>query len=265
MPEEPNTPAAPTEDKPKEPQAPAAPEAGKAQPGAETPSLPEKFKGKTSEDIAKAYLELEKEHGKHSEEVKKSRDEIAQWQALGNVIRGNPELQKSIQAEIDKISGKAVETAKPGEPTKPVRDDTRIALEDQIINKFEEEHGLKGVASEKKKEMDTAIGRELAAMLDPTGTKRASEVLAGIPLDRLPMYLDKAYKLATADDEKERARNQAYLEARTNNMAAIGSISSSGVNASSVDLTPGEREAARRMNISEEDYKKSKLAILKGE
>ena len=255
---EPITPVPPTEEKHEEPKAPVT------TPG-QAPTvdeLPEKFKGKSASEIAKSYLELEKIHGEHSQEVETNRKEIEQWKALGAVIAGKPELKKAIQDEIDRISGKAKDPVKPGEePKKP--DDTRIALQDQIINKFEEDRGLRLIPKEKKAELDKAIGRELVDMLDPTGTKTPSEIIESIPVDRLPKYLDKAYLLATSQDKEERTRSQEFIEAKRNQAAMIGSMPSSGVRESDFDLTPGETEAARRMNISEEDYKKQKIEMAK--
>ena len=247
-------------------EAPAAPEAGKAIPqGASQDDLPEKFKGKSASEIAKSYLELEKQFGEHSQEVKQTRDEIAQWQALGNVIKGNPKLREEIQVEIDRISGKKPDNADKSKPTEPTRDDTRIALENEIINNFEEKFGLHRLDNEKKKVIDKAIGTELAEMFDPGGTKPPSEVLRVIPLDKLSRVLEKAYRLATLDDEKEQVRSQAYLDAKLNNEAKIGSMPSSGAQSETIILTPEQREAAKRMNVSEENYKKQLIAIQKGE
>lgn len=252
------TPTAPITDKPAEPQAPA-PTPGQA--AAPVDDLPEKFKGKSAAEIAKSYLELEKTHGKSAEELGKSREEIAQWKALGQVIGGKPELKKAIQDEIDRISGKA--PAKPGEPEAPKRDDVRISQQDMIINKFEDDRGLRLIPLEKKQELDKAMGRELVDMLDPTDTKSPSEIIESIPVDRLPKYLEKAYLLAIAGDKEERTRSQEFVEAKRNAAATIGSMPSSGVNSSDFSLTPGEKEAARRMNISEEDYIKQKKEIAK--
>lgn len=255
---EPITPAPPAADKPIEPKAPVtAP--GQAPTADE---LPEKFKGKSASDIAKSYLELEKEHGKHTEEVKKTREENEQWKALGQVIGNNPALKKAVQDEIDHITKPKTEDKKEDKET-PKRDDVRIAAQDQIINKFEEDRGLRLIPAEKKTELDKAIGRELVDMLDPTGTKTPSEIIASIPVDRLPKYLDKAYLLATAGDKEERTRSQEFVEAKRNQAATIGSMPSSGVRESDFNLTPGEKEAARRMNISEEDYIKQKKEMAK--
>ncbi len=254
--------SAPKKEEPKD--APADPNAGKAEDkpqGSPQDDIPEKFKGKSPAEIAKAYVELEREHGKVKNEVGTTRDEIAQWKALGNVIKGNPKLKEAIQQEIDRLAGKKPDDTKPEEPKQP--DDTRIALENQIIDKVEGKYGLSQLDAEKKKELEKRIGTELADMYDPGGTKPPSEVLRSIPLDKLERSIEKAYRLATLDDQVERARSQAYIEARVNNEARIGSMAATGTSGESLVLTPGQKEAARKMGISEEDYKKQLQEIQK--
>lgn len=240
-------------------QAAPVPQAPAAQPG-QAPKdpddqLPEKFKGKTAAEIAKSYVELEGKLGEHSKEIETARKENKELKALGWLIGQNPDLKKAVEAEIDRLEGK--QTPKSGEePKKP--DDTRAAVTGQLIGKFEEDHGLTLIPKEKKVELDRAIGRELVDMLDLTGTKTPSQVIAELPVDRLPIYLKKAYVLATAGDTEERTRSKEFIEARRNQAAVIGSMPSSGVNSGGDELTPGEKESARRMNISEEDWKKQK-------
>ena len=218
--------------------------------------IPERFKGKTAEEIAKSYTELEKIHGKHTDEVKKTRDELAQWEALGKVIAGNPELEKQVQEEIDRISGKKSQDKKE-EPKNTVPDEYRRATESQIVNQFEKEIGLNKLEGDKKKEIYQRIGSELDFMAGPGGMK-------SIPLDRLPAYLDRAYKLATVNDREERSRLEAYAKARENMEASFGSIPSSGVNSETVTLTSDQQKAARKMGISEDNYKKQIKEIEKG-
>lgn len=263
---EPIAPAAPPTGEPKEPPAPTAGPVAPPAPGGQAPAepkdtLPEKFKGKSAEDIAKAYLELEKKHGEIAAKVGSSEKQLEDWNALGKVIAGNPELRKSVEDEIAKISGKKED---PKDPKAPAGDsETRKATEDLIINNFETAHGLASLTEEKKVEINGKIAKELRDMLDPTGTKSNAEVFNSIPPSRLNVYLEKAYKLAIIGDDVESARNQAYIDARQNALATMGSMPSSGANRSSVELTPGQREAARRMNISEEDYKKQLVEIEK--
>lgn len=247
--------ADPSKDNPQK--APEVTDPGKADtkpPVTPQDDLPEKFKGKTAAEIAKAHLELERKLGEDSENKKKLTDELASWKALGTVIRDNPSLKAAVQAEIDRISGKKSDPSdqNPDKPKEP--DDTRIALENQIVDKIEEKFGLAQLAPEKKREIEKRIGIELCDMYDPGGRKSPSDVLRMIPLDKLPKAIEKAYRLATLDDEVERARSEAYIEARTNSEASFGSMASTGINTKTRVLTAGQKEVARKMNISEEDY-----------
>ena len=56
-----------------------------------------------------------------------------------------------------------------------------------------------------------------------------------------------------------------FLAARQNAEATFGSIPSSGGKSGQIELTPKQRETARKMGISEADYIKEVIAIQKGE
>lgn len=209
-------------------------------------TIPEKFKGKSAEEIAKAYVDLEKKLGEHSDKVKRVGDleeEIKQWHALGDVIQSDPELQAALKK---KATG--------GDKAPAPRDDTRKALETQIISSFEAKYGLSSLAEDKRKGLYTKIGSEIREMFDPSGTMSSAEIIDKLPLDRLNLYLEKAYKLATSDDREEQLRSEGYLKAKQNNEATLGSMPSSTVQ-SDIELTPEQRETARKMGISEKDYK----------
>lgn len=215
--------------------------------------IPEKLQGKTVEDIARMYTELEKTYGKHSQEVNTYRKKVEEWETLGRVIKGNPELEKQLVAEIEKISGKSTETTSTnGE--KPRVDDTRKAVESTIISTFEKNYGIDRLPGERKTELFSKIADELGDMLDPGGNKNMRQILNEISLEKLPKYLEKAYKLATMDDVAEQGRVKGLAEARMNSEAAFGSIPSSGGNSNKIELTPKQQEVARRMGISEEKY-----------
>lgn len=220
--------------------------------------LPEKFKGKTAVDIAKSYQELEKKLGEHD----LTKKQLSQWQTLGKVIKSNPELEKQILAEIDKIEGKS-SVASPEDRSK-APDDTRPALQNTIIGTFEKNFGIDRLPSEKKKDLFEKIATELGDIYDPDGRLSTAQVLNLIPLDRLPKVLEKVYKLATAGDEAEQNRLRGLLEARQNAEAMIGSIPSSGVKGGQPQLTPQQREVARKQGISEQDYIKQLREIEEG-
>lgn len=225
--------------------------------------LPEKFKGKSAKEIAESYLSLEKKAGEHSTEVSQARQSLQQWEALGKVIQGNPALEKLIVEEIGKISGKSSEDSKDGKEQPLSRDDTRIAVERTIVREFEGEYGIDKLATDDKGELQKKIGKELEEMLDPKGTKSASQLITELPLDKLPNLLRKAYKLATADNEKERARVKGLVEARNNRDAEFGTIPSSSTSSSQQQLNAKEMEVAKKLNITPEKYLKNKQELAK--
>lgn len=214
----------------------------------ETDDLPEKFKGKSASDIAKSYLELEKKLGSHSQ----TQTELDQWRALGNVIKQDPELIKALEKKV--AGDKSQERPK---------DDTRDALSNKIVSDFEKEYSIDRLDPEKRQAMHKKIGEELADMLDPGGNKSTREILDSINLSKLPQYLGKAYRLATVDDESERARVKGILESQRNSEATFGSIPSTGGKSNNDSLTTDERETAKKLGISEEKYLKQKQEINK--
>lgn len=224
--------------------------------------LPEKFKGKSAKEIAESYLALEKKVGEHSQEVQSARQTITQWESLGKVIQGNPALEKLIEEEIQKISKPAEKSTQTQQLS---RDDTRVAVEKGIVRDFETEYGIDKLAEEDKGTLQKRIGKELEEMLDPKGTKSASELVQELPLDRLPNLLRKAYRLATAEDEKERSRVKGLLQARQNRDAEFGTIPSSSASSSNQQLTAEEMKVAKKLNISPDKYLKQKQEIAKQE
>ena len=246
------------QDKPLEPQAPPA-ESGEANKNSQQIStLPDKFKGKSAEEIATSYLEIEKEIGRLRNQVgesEKTRQEVEQWRQLGQLIESDPVLFSALET---KVKG-----PKQTNGESPKRDDTRAALEQTIVRDFERSRGLDSIEPEKRSQLNQKIGTELAEMLDPGGQKTYQEIIDSIPLDRLPKYLDKAYRLATADDTAERARMEGLISARQNNEASFGNIPASSGKSDGVQLTPEEKIAARRMNITEDQYAKNKAELEK--
>lgn len=228
--------------------------------------LPKQFEGKSAEDIAKSYVELQKKLGEQSAEVGKTRAEIQQaketlgkWEALAKVIQGNPALYNSIEAEIQKVSGKSTAIQKDPGVAKIEKDvaDTRLATQGAIFEKFEDKFGISRMEEGEKKELQGRIGKELHDMLDPRNSKDLNAVIAEIPLDSLQLYLEKAYKLATVDDSKERARVEGMVRARKNNEAAFGNIPSGGVRGNSQELTPEQLKVAQKLGVKPEKYLKN--------
>ena len=245
---------APTNGQATQTPAPATGQAGQALKSDQVQDqLPEKFKGKSAEEIAKSYIELEKKLGDNSKEVNATRQELEQWKVLGQVINSDPTLYKLIEDKVTHINNT--------KPDQPKRDDTRVAVINQTINGFEQKYGLDQLQGERKAEVQARIGKEMAEMLDPKGTKSVAQIIESIPADRLPIYLEKAYRLATIGDREETARIKGLMEANQNSQAAFGNSQSSGVKEDKVSLTPDEQKVARKLKITEEQYVKQKQTL----
>lgn len=239
--------------------------------GESTDDLPEQFKGKSASDIAKSYLELQKTMGKQADEVGQTRQEIANakkalsdWEALGQIIEKDPVLFNQLEAQIT-LAGRSPSQNQDPALSKILQEvsDTRLATQGQIFEKFEGKYGIDRLKTDDKKGLQSKVGNELHDLLDPKHSKNFNQVLASIPLDQLPMYLEKAYHLATRDDEKERSRMQGMIQARQNSDATFSSMPSSSIRQSDNTLSPEEKKVAKRLGIGEDKYLKQKKEIAK--
>lgn len=222
-------------------------------------TIPDKFKDKSAVEIAKAYVEAEKKMTDMATKVSKVEEmekTLAQFQQLGQIIEGNPAVYKAVEEEVKRKSGKTDE--------KVPQDETKMAMQEMIINGFENSYGLNTLQPEKRQALHRKIGQELAEMFDPSGTKPYNQVIAEIPSTKLRKYLDKAYRLSTIDDAEERGRLEGILQARQNSEASLGSMPASSGKSSGPDLTPEERITAKKMGIAEKDYAAYKQKIAEG-
>lgn len=231
-------------------------------------NLPEKFKGKSPEEIAQSYIELEKEYTKTRQEHNLTKQEMANLKALESFIDNDPETLQFLDQKIKGKSEKQTVTPK-NEPNAEVEQlrqevsDGRLATQGQIFDKFEGKYHFDRLKAEESDTLRKRIGTEIKAMLDPTGPKTPSQVIAQIPLNSLPMYLEKAYQLATVDDEKERIRRKTLTEARQNGDATFSSIPSGSVKIEDIKLSAQEKTVAKGLGISEEKYLEQKKNIAK--
>lgn len=214
----------------------------------EATKVPDKFQGKSTEEVVKAYEELSKTIGKQGEELgrtKKEKEELAKqidnWKKLGEVIEADPELFKRLEEKIKPSDSKSN-----GEAT----DDVRATISSGVVRDFEQKYGIDKLDSEKAQALRAKIGQEVQEF--------SGQNINEIPLSKLNSILEKGYTLATASDKEETARRQGYLEARENREAEFGTIPASGVKSNNKPLTPEEEKVARRLGVSPEEYAKYK-------
>lgn len=220
-------------------------------------NIPEKFKGKSASEIAKAYVEAEKKLGEHSKKIGEVRGQLDQWEKLGKILEANPELYKQVESEIGKYSGQKADTTSDvdDQVSQDVRD-TKLATEGQIISGFEQKYNIHLLSAEKKADLLKKVGSEIAEMLDPGGKKTVRQVLDNIPLTKLNVFLEKGYRLATINDSEEQTRARSVIEARINREASFGSMASGSLPNRNTKLTDEQRKVAAKMGISEEKYLK---------
>jgi len=231
-------PQAPIQGQPTEPEAKAE--------GAQS-QVPEKFKGKSAEEIATAYEELSKTIGRQGEELGltkkelKERDEqINKLNYLVQVIESDETL---FAAVTSKIKGKPQETP-------PAEDEVKQTITSNVIKEFERKYGLDKLDQDKAQAIRTAIGQKVERL---TGKS-----IQDVPLSQLAETLESGYTLATQNDREEQARLKGIAEARENQEAEFGSIPSTGVQGQQKTITPEEHRAAQRFGMTDEEYLKYK-------
>jgi hypothetical protein len=267
--------------------APAAP-AGQAGQGGDAHSqsfqVPEKLKGKTAEELAKQYVELEKKLGEQSSEVADARrkaDDALKLQAdavkarqtlseLTELIYADPERIKAVEAWYAKKGQPAnqqspnqnpqPENSTPSNQSSPLVDDTRSALQDQIFDEFYAKYGIDKLPVKEKQEALQKVSSEFADMFDPTGRKTITQIVSERPLKSLRRDLERAYRLShvVAVDNQ-----QSGLAQEQNNQAAIGSLSGATIREDQIRLTPQEEQMAKNLGISPEKYLMRKKEVLK--
>ncbi len=237
---------------------PAPSTAGQSNPSTQEPvSLPEKFKGKSAEDIAKAYIELESEHGKTTKQIAENKELRQNMEIVLSAIKSDPALLKNVSDKVDEIQGikPRAGAANDGgaQPTKV--DDVRLSEQNRTISEFEKTYKLDQLPAEKRSQANQAITRNLAELLDPTGEKPLAQTLNEVRLDKLPQLLEKAFWLANKDALVDKGPLSAEF-------GSIGSMSSNGGKAGDQNnLTEIELKTAKKLGISPEKYASKKKQI----
>lgn len=247
-------------------EAPAEAQAEKEQKEQEPLNLPEKFQGKSAEEIAKSYVELEKKYGAHSKELEEARKLKQERQVLEQAVARNPKLYKQLETEINKMYGRqpaeSKETSKEGSgeagKTDPQVAELRRAEELRVISEFQRKYGLDKLEKDKREELMKKVSTQFAELRDPGGNKSMTQVLAETRLDQLPKFLENSYWLVN----KESLVDKGSLPSQ--DTASIGSIpaSSSGKSDES-GLTERERLVAEKLGINPDEYLKEKRQLEK--
>lgn len=141
--------------------------------------------------------------------------------------------------------------------------DNRNAIIKTAVDKFSIDKGIDKLDKDKQTEINTKVGAELKEMLDPMGNKTLQQIMETVSVTKLPQFLEKAYFLATRNEQIESAKAEGKKQATSESMGIIGSIPSSSLETSDVTLSNKERDIAKKQGISEEKYLENKKEILK--
>lgn len=236
----------------------------KEEPKEETPQEPvtkepvkEEVKTETGDpqkptDWEKRYKDLQSTFNKRDEEVKTLNENLNNWKKLGAAIESDPERFNTVK----KWLGVEAEAPKQEPNGQAAPDETKLFIRDQVIDRFEAKYGIRGLEPEKQQDLRRKVGGQLQFMMKGFAAEGEDlgQAMLKVPLNELPMYLENAYRLATADDAEEQARLRGMAEANSNNNGMIGSIPSSSAKTNTIVLTDKQKEAAKKLGISEKDY-----------
>lgn len=222
----------------------------------------------------KEYLKMAEDLGQY----RKKAEDFDEFQKRVNpvleTLLSDPELYKEVVRKHNKRLGIAVDDDKsndgkddkgnPATPTppNPKNDDTREALVNSITADFEKEFGLDKLAEDVRKEVNSKVIGELKDILDPNDNKTVVQVLQDVSLKKLRHYLEKAYYLATKDDQIKAAVEAGKAEALGEGTGIIGTMPSGSTTTQQTGLSAKEKEIARKMGVTEEKYLENKKKIL---
>ncbi len=238
-------------------------------------NLPEALKGKSPQEITEMYVNLEKKMGEQSTTVAEAQKIKEQTDTLLRAIWADPDLYRAVDngikkyatgeiiPETRKTEKKGDEEAK-GIKVDPMVTDVRVAQENQILDGFYTKYGYKNLSEKDRKDSLQRLAMAVGELVDPGGTRPIKEILASIPLTKLPRYLENAHFIANKEQVVAQAKRSALLDNQTNEDAAIGSFATSkqGSASQGVTLTNAERETAKNLGIPEEKFIKKKAQII---
>lgn len=232
--------------------------------------LPERFKGKTANEIANQYLDLQKKLGEQANELGTTRQQLQKWNEFDQwLTQSEPEvvalIAKKARAMSQVPNQNQTQTQTQVNPEinrmRAEVSDTRLVQQQGIIEKFESKYGINQLEGEAKADLQKRIGQEIKEMRAPGGDKPLANIIAETPLQVLGSVFEKAYRLATDDDAQEKSRVKGMVDAQRNNQAAFSSLPSRSIREDTTTLTADERKVANKLGIGEKRYLESKKKI----
>jgi len=247
-----------TTEKAEEKTVPVTEQTGKTESKAQAPlNVPEKFQGKSPEQIVEMYTNLEKKFGEHSKEVNEAKKYLQEREVINKVLSEDKELYSMFEKRLKNLYDPKSESDGEVKPD-PVVTDIRRSEENRAIADFQKNLGIDKLDKEKRSEVMKKVSNELAEMLDPGGNKNIGQIISGVSLSNLPKLLENAYFLAYKDNLVDKGNLDPDL-------ASIGSIAtaSSGKSDPINSLTEREKEIAEKLGVKPEKYLERKKQINK--
>src|SRR3990167_59406 len=153
----------------------------------------------------------------------------------------------------------------PVPPPSPTELDNRVAHIQRTLKEFYADTGIEKMEEETKKVFiakDGPLMKELRDILDPIGNKTDTQIFQDVSATKLRDFLDKAYFLATKNDQLKAAEERGRAGLNSESVGVLGSFSSSSIESEDVSLTQKERDVIRKAGWDEAKYLERKKKIL---
>jgi hypothetical protein len=213
-------------------------------------------KYKTQDELVEAYKKSEKKLGEQGDELRQGREFAQVVQPLLDEIRSDPELFKKLDEKL-REKGQSTESAQDetkGDEKTTTQDESRQAVSDLILAKFEEKHGIDRLSTDERKKLRNKIGDVIHELTGKT--------FNGVDLRRLDGVLENAYILANKDVLIDKSKLEGLSPAKEVDEAGFPSVPSSPGKAETV-LTSEEADIAGKLGQTREQYLEGKKGLAK--
>jgi len=206
------------------------------------------------------------------EDMKKFRTETEDYlkgaSVVVNTLASDPSLTAAFRA---KLSGVVEPGEGAGKQQEQIKKETPIANDDGAKTTQYNE-GLEEVKSSQREEIVSSFERDFGISgLPDDGKREARRKVEGFlndfgwgvkttPLTQLRSQMEKAYVATHAEKLREEGKLEGFIQARTNDSGIMGSFPSGSVQTEqAADLTPKQKEWAKKLGVDEEGAKKTYL------
>jgi hypothetical protein len=202
-------------------------------------------KFKSSEELAKAYKELENKLGEQGVELGQSREFVETVKPILELVRDDPALFAAVDAKLKQTMSPQNFQQVESQPNKS-QEENKETLSNLVIANFEKEYGIDTLPETERRAMRAKIGTAISEMTGMPMNK--------VDLRRLEGTLKNAYVLANKDNLVEKTKLEALIEAQANEEAGISSLRSSAKNTEEITLTPEQARVAQKMGLTKDQY-----------